>query len=190
MFPPAYLTRASTEHAAPLYAAACVQWTGAAMLARSVLKRTPGRLRSIGFNVFGTMAPERSNFVAPDRASRDGSGLVVNITHPPESTKVLEEARDQLIELLSRAGLSPASRLWKVEAPGVSVHLAGTCRMHDSPDFGMLDRWGRLHAVANVMVADSSAFTTGPEKNPVLTAMTLAARASDRLVHDLHRGAC
>jgi choline dehydrogenase-like flavoprotein len=52
----------------------------------------------------------------------------------------------------------------------------------------LLDRWSRLHAARNVVVADSSAFTTGPEKNPVLTSMTLAARASDRLAHQLLSG--
>ncbi len=68
------------------------------------------------------------------------------------------------------------------------MHFAGTCRMHASPQFGMLDKWSRLHAVPNVVVADSSAFTTGPEKNPVLTAMALAARASQRLVDDMRSG--
>jgi len=37
-------------------------------------------------------------------------------------------------------------------------------------------------------VADSSVFTTNPEKNPVLTSMTLAARASDRLAAELKSG--
>jgi choline dehydrogenase-like flavoprotein len=60
--------------------------------------------------------------------------------------------------------------------------------MHSSPQFGMLDRWSRLHEVPNVAVADSAAFTTGPEKNPVLTAMALAARASQRLADDLRAG--
>jgi choline dehydrogenase-like flavoprotein len=49
----------------------------------------------------------------------------------------------------------------------------------------MLDAWSRMHAVPNVAVVDSSAFTTGPEKNPVLTSMALAARAGDRLGKDL-----
>ena len=53
--------------------------------------------------------------------------------------------------------------------------------MHESPAFGALDRWNRLHDVANVIVCDSSCFTTGPEKNPALTAMAIAARASDHL---------
>jgi choline dehydrogenase-like flavoprotein len=42
--------------------------------------------------------------------------------------------------------------------------------------------------VANVAVVDSSAFTTGAEKNPTLTAMALALRAADRLADDLLAG--
>jgi len=45
-----------------------------------------------------------------------------------------------------------------------------------------------MHVASNVVVADSSAFTTGPEKNPVLTSMTLAARAADRLAAELKSG--
>ena len=75
-----------------------------------------------------------------------------------------------------------------MEAPGNSVHYGGTCRMHSNPRFGVVDAFSRVHDVKNVVVADSSVFTTGPEKNPVLTAMALAARASDRLHSDLNEG--
>jgi choline dehydrogenase-like flavoprotein len=60
--------------------------------------------------------------------------------------------------------------------------------MHASPRFGMLVAWNRIHSVPNVAVVDSSAFTTGPEKNPVLTAMALAARAGQRLAEELRAG--
>ena len=60
--------------------------------------------------------------------------------------------------------------------------------MHADPAFGMLDRWNRLHDVPNVAVVDSSCFTTGPEKNPTLTAMAIAARAADRLGGDVRDG--
>jgi choline dehydrogenase-like flavoprotein len=189
--PPAYLTRAPLERSLPLYAAACLQWGGVRLFASSLLSGHPGRLRSCGFNVFGTMAPSKANFVALDPAhpSVDGTpGLVLHINHPPESAQTLLAARDQLMELLRSARLQPQLRKWIIDAVGSSVHYAGTCRMHASPHFGMIDRWSRLHAVPNVAVADSSAFTTGPEKNPVLTAMALAARASQRLADDLRGG--
>jgi choline dehydrogenase-like flavoprotein len=189
--PAAYLGRLPLVTTTPLYAASCVQWSGTGVLARSILAGHPRRSSSIGFNVFGTMPPTERNFIAtdPSRVSGDGTpGLVLNIHHPPESTTALVAARDQLVRLLDEAGLTPRIRGWVVDCPGSAVHFAGTCRMHASPQYGMLDRWSRLHAVPNVVVADSSAFTTGPEKNPVLTAMALAARASQRLVEDLRVG--
>jgi choline dehydrogenase-like flavoprotein len=147
---------------------------------------------STGFNVFGTIAPSLANFVAldPARTGRDGTpGLALNIRYPLQAEGTLVAARDRLIELLGNAGLDPTVRGWVVDPVGSAVHYAGTCRMHASPKFGMLDAWSRLHAVKNVVVADSAAFTTGPEKNPVLTAMALAVRASDRLADDIRRGA-
>jgi choline dehydrogenase-like flavoprotein len=137
------------------------------------------------------MAPSTTNFVAldPVHPSPDGTpGLILHIHHPSESGHTLVAARDQLVDLLDSARLRPEIRKWVVDPVGGSVHYGGTCRMHDSPRFGMLNRWSRLHAVPNVVVADSAAFTTGPEKNPVLTAMALAARASQRLADDLRAG--
>lgn len=190
-YPAAYLTRRPLDRSTPLYAAACLQWSGVHRLARSVLKGQPKRLTSCGFSLFGTMAPSADNFVALDssHSSGDGTpGLILNITYPPESAQALEAARDQLVSLLERASLRPEVRLWLIDSVGSAIHYAGTCRMHASPKFGMLDRWSRLHAVPNVVVADSAAFTTGPEKNPVLTAMALAARASQRLADDMRSG--
>jgi choline dehydrogenase-like flavoprotein len=189
--PAVYLTRAPLARSTPLYAAACLQWGGTSLLGQSLMRATPGRLTWCGFNVFGTMAPVKSNSVGLDRErlSPDGvPGTVLHINHPPESQRNLEAARDQLLTLLQTAGLKPRVRRWYVDVAGSSVHYAGTCRMHSSPAFGMLDQWNRLHAVKNVAVVDSAAFTTGPEKNPVLTAMALSARASHRIADDLHAG--
>lgn len=189
--PPAYISRPSLDRTAPLYAAAGAQWTGTALLARSLLGGHPGRLDWIGFSVFGTMVPCRDNHVALDRARRAGdgtAGVALHVRHPPESRKLLDDTRDQIVEILDRAGCRARVRIWHVEPVGNANHYGGTCRMHASPRFGMLDAWSRIHGVSNVVVADSSAFTTGPEKNPVLTSMALAARASDRLARDLRAG--
>lgn len=190
--PASYLTRLQLSRSkTPLYAAACMQWCSASDLARSVLQRHPKRLRSIGFSVFGTMAATPDNYVAVDESHRgpDGAaGLELHIHHPPEALPPLEEARDDLVALLAAAGCDPKISVWKVEAAGNSNHYGGSCRMHSSPRFGMLNGWSRLHAVANVAVADSSVFTTTPEKNPVLTSMALAARAAHRLAEEIKSG--
>jgi choline dehydrogenase-like flavoprotein len=189
--PAAYITRLPLDRSVPLYAAGCLQWSGVHRLVRSVLAGHPRRQTSVGFSVFGTMAPAPHNRIALDRshASPDGTpGVVLDIRYPPESAQALEASRDQLVNLLEGAKLQPRVSLWLMDPVGTAIHYAGTCRMHASPQFGMLDRWSRMHAVPNVVVADSAAFTTGPEKNPALTAMALAARASQRLVDDLRAG--
>jgi len=190
--PAAYLTRLELSRSkVPLYAAACMQWCSTSDLAKSVLQRHPKRLRSIGFSVFGTMAATRDNFVAVDESYRgpDGAaGIELHIHHPAEALPPLEEARDEMVSLLAAAGCDPQVRVWKVEEAGNSNHYGGTCRMHASPELGMLNAFGRLHAVPNVAVADSSVFTTTPEKNPVLTSMALAARAANRLAADIKSG--
>jgi choline dehydrogenase-like flavoprotein len=137
------------------------------------------------------MAPAEHNRVSLDSGhGADGTpGVVLDIRYPPESATALVAARDRLINLLDAAGLQPRASLWLIDPVGTAIHYAGSCRMHASPQSGMLDRWNRMHAVPNVVVADSAAFTTGPEKNPVLTAMALAARAVDHLADDLRTGA-
>ena len=189
--PAAYVTRQALAHTTPLYAASCLQWSGVYTLARSIIQGHVGRLNSSGFSLFGTMAPSTENYVALDHATRsaDGTpGLVLNIRFPPESEVALAAARDRLVSLLDRARLRPRVRLWVLDQVGNAIHYAGCCRMHASPRYGMLDAWSRLHAVRNVVVADSAAFTTGSEKNPVLTAMALSARASQKLADDLRAG--
>ena len=86
-------------------------------------------------------------------------------------------ARERIREVLASAGIDanvpgPFHEL----SPGSSVHYAGSVRMHANPEFGVLDRWNRMYDVPNVAVVDPSCFPTGPEKNPTLTAMALAAR--------------
>jgi choline dehydrogenase-like flavoprotein len=188
--PPLYISRPALDRAEPLYAAAGAQWTGTRMIAQSVLHGHPFRMSEIGFSVFGTMAPSAEDRVQLDGTRRsDGTGgLSLTCKHPPASERTLEQTRDQILEILGGSGLEAKMKVWKVEIAGNANHYGGTVRMHRSPRFGMLDGWSRMHAARNVVVADSAAFTTGPEKNPVLTSMTLAARGADRLASDLRAG--
>ncbi|MFT3922242.1 MAG: GMC oxidoreductase [Myxococcales bacterium] len=190
IYPASYITRPALERAEPLYAAAFMQWCGTPALLRSALRGRPGRSSSLGFSVFGTMAPSRDDFVelAPGVGRGGRSRVRVHLRHPTLARETLERAREELLEVLARAGWAPKVELWKLEAPGNSVHYGGTCRMHASPALGVVDAYSRVHGVRNVVVADSAVFTTGPEKNPVLTAMALAARAADKLARELQHG--
>lgn len=188
--PASYFTRPTLERTDPLYAVACMQWNSASEIARTVLTGRPGQTDRLGFSLFGTMVPSPENYVAIERsvASSQRSRLVFSLRYPKRALTELERARDELLGALQRAGWGPKLRVFRVEVPGNSVHYGGTCRMHASPRYGVVDAFSRVHEVRNVVVADSSVFTTGPEKNPVLTAMALAARACDRLTQELQAG--
>lgn len=188
--PASYITRPPLERTEPLYAAAFMQWSGVVAHAQSVLAGHPGRTNKLGYSIFGTMIPTIDDGITLLPGARVGQRARIGfaLRYPRKAVELLESARDELIAVLDEAGWAPQVDVFKVEPPGNSVHYGGTCRMHASPKYGVVDQHCRVFGVRNVAVADSAVFTTGPEKNPVLTAMALAARASERLAHDLRAG--
>lgn len=183
--PACYVTRPSLERSDPLYAAAFMQWGGVFERGRNILKGHPGQSARLGFSVFGTMIPSPDDRIA----LRPGTDTVdYSLRYPERAIEVLERAKDELLGALRCAGWHPEVEVFRIEPPGTSVHYGGTCRMHDSPRHGVVDARSRVFGVPNVVVADSAVFTTGPEKNPVLTAMALSARAAELLATDLRAG--
>jgi choline dehydrogenase-like flavoprotein len=57
----------------------------------------------------------------------------------------------------------------------------GTARMGDDPGSSVVDRFGRLHELDNVHIADGSVFTSSGGFNPTLTIMALALRAARQI---------
>jgi choline dehydrogenase-like flavoprotein len=71
---------------------------------------------------------------------------------------------------------------------GFASHEVGTCRMGADPATSVLTPFNQAHEVANLFVVDGSAFVTFPEKNPTLTIMALAVRASRHIAERRRRG--
>jgi choline dehydrogenase-like flavoprotein len=188
---PAYLTRAPYQESPPLLAASCT--IGARMNKTDrILGLLPTPTKTFGVIIFGTMIPTEQHYVRLHPEQKDEFGLPrldIHICYGEEARGPTLAARERLLAILESAGYHGAIR-WSLPqlTPGQSVHYGGTVRMHSSPKHGMLDSSNRLHAVGNVVVADASCFTTGVEKNPVLTSMALALRAGTRLASDLKRG--
>jgi len=88
------------------------------------------------------------------------------------------------------AWMSDPSRRWVSDElisahPIGGFHHMGTTRMADDPHYGVTDKWGRVHGVANLFVAGSSLFPTGGWANPTLTILALALRTADRIADEL-----
>jgi choline dehydrogenase-like flavoprotein len=61
-------------------------------------------------------------------------------------------------------------------------HQAGTARMGNDPKTSVTNRFGQLHDIDNLFVADASLFVTGAGFNPVLTILAVGYWVSDYII--------
>lgn len=188
---PLYLTRSPHDESEPMSG---VSYTFSARTSRRdrYAVHLPGMSRRFAFSSFGMQQPEASNRVGLHETQLDDFGLpmaTIDARFDDSGNRHLERARSRLLELLDSAQLQPELLSATIDSrPGAAVHWSGSVRMHNSPRFGPCDAEGRLWTARNISVADASVFTTPVEKNPTLTAMALAARASLALARDLRAG--
>jgi choline dehydrogenase-like flavoprotein len=60
--------------------------------------------------------------------------------------------------------------------------------MGADPKRAALNAYNQMHEVKNVFVVDGSSFPNASEKNPTLTILALAWRATDYLAEEVKRG--
>jgi choline dehydrogenase-like flavoprotein len=92
----------------------------------------------------------------------------------PHSLEVARTMADKAAAWLAEAG---AVQVWKrVPGQGLSggQHQAGTCRMGNDPKTSVVNRYGQIHDVPNVFIADGSVHVTNGGYNPALTIMAVA----------------
>ncbi len=186
---PLNLTRSPYYSSAPLLATLSTIGNSRQSLLRRVLDLTPAPSHTFTAITFGTTIPTLDRCVYPSSTMKDEFGLPtleIQMAFSQQEIANIHQARERILAIFGDAGFQPSIQAaLDQHIPGSSVHYGGTVRMHISSKDGMLDAWHRLHAVPNVLVVDSSAFTTSVEKNPTLTAMALAARAAEHLVIQL-----
>ena len=179
-----YLSRQRYDAANPLYASSLTIGLASHRINTYLRRKT----RSFGVQVFGTMIPTPEIGVSLPKAAgaAEESRPLIDLKYDQGALDNMVHARQRLRDAFAAAGASVAvDGPFHALTPGSSVHFGGTVRMHRSPEFGAVDSCNRLYDAPNVIVCDSSCFTTGPEKNPTLTAMAIAARAGDHLANDL-----
>src|SRR3546814_4579688 len=68
-----------------------------------------------------------------------------------------------------------------ITAGGEIIHELGTARMGPDPRSSVVDSYGQTWEVGNLVLMDGAIFASGAHKNPTLTILALALRASERL---------
>ncbi len=103
----------------------------------------------------------------------------------PHDTKLIHLIADKSEELLRAAG---ATETWKGGGPASAMHQAGTCRMGNDPKTSVTNRYGQMHEIDNLFVADGSLHVTNSGFNPVLTIMALGYWVGEYIVREWRGG--
>ena len=147
----------------------------------------------IGFAGRGEMIPNDDCYCEIDPDSVDQWGIPTLRFHWKWSDHELNQARHMqrtfadVIEAMGGNVLSPVhdDGALAIAAPGEIIHEVGGVIMGDSPSTSVLNSFCQSWEVDNLFVTDGGCFVSNADKNPTLSIMALAWRASDYLVDQL-----
>jgi choline dehydrogenase-like flavoprotein len=141
---------------------------------------------------FGETLPKAENRITVKGSPLDGYGVpVARIAYDigENERRMSKDMYNTMLEILhaAKAEIVPFEP-GHLEPNGSAIHEHGTCRMGSDSKRSALNGFCQMHDVKNVFVVDGSAFTTASEKNPTLTILGLAWRATDYLAGEMKRG--
>ncbi len=165
---------------------------------KQLMRESPYRDHLVGFTMQGEDLPQSTNRIDLDPSIRDARGFpVARTTYQPHRHEIVASRyhRTKLEAILKETGAnwtgtvtSPMleGSFFGMSGPAAKIpaskHVMGTARMGDDPATSVCDRWGRMHDVPNVMIADSSLFPTSTGYGPTLTLVALAIRNTRALL--------
>ena len=127
--------------------------------------------------------PDPSNCIELDQDNLDSSGMPgikVRYALSENSKKMLSHGLGRAKEVLKFAGASSITAFGPVRHTG--WHVMGTTKMGLNPSTSVVNKFGQSHDVKNLMVIDSSVFTTSAAVNPAATIQALALKFTDNLI--------
>ena len=143
----------------------------------------------VGMNISGPVESRYGNFVYLDSDRTDDCGI------PRIQVKfAYSDADKALAALMAEANRNVASVMGLtlsakaggrdicVDPPGGANHDTGTCRMGDDPYTSATNRYGQIHGISGLYVADNSVIPDLGGANPTLTTVALAIRTADAVI--------
>jgi choline dehydrogenase-like flavoprotein len=138
----------------------------------------------------GEMLPSPNKFVELDPSVKDKWGMpVLKIHHPWESNDInmYKYVRRTYEEIFAAAKAVDVGLPDNPDTPGHSIHEMGTAHMGSDPKTSVLNKFNQSWDVKNLFVMDAAAFASGSHKNPTLTIMALAWRASEYMLDEMKK---
>lgn len=143
---------------------------------------------AIGINGYGLVEPRAENRITLNPYRIDEYGLPaiqVNFSYTEKDLDVVREMTSAMRKAFSAIGATLVSVDGQPEIflrpPGDDNHEAGSCRIGDDPATSAADRYGQIHGVSGLYVADNSVLPS-LGTNPTLTTVALAIRTADYIV--------
>lgn len=150
--------------------------------------------RRIAFLALGIVEPRYENQIRlnPYQLDEDGIPRVqVDYSYSARDLATIQLAARADLEAIRAAGLTPDLENGRpsvcLRPIGYGNHEAGTCRMGNDPDTSATDRYGQIHGIDGLYVADNSIIPFMGASNPTLTTVALAIRTADRIVRTMPR---
>lgn len=136
---------------------------------------------------FGKVEPRYENrlFLDPDR--RDYYGvpeIQVHFSFSENDKSVIARLADRIKRAAAVLGSSSQPEIC-MALPGSDYHVMGTCRMGDDPSTSSTNRYGQIHGMSGLYIADNSILPNTGAANPTLTTAALAIRTADYVVRQL-----
>jgi choline dehydrogenase-like flavoprotein len=144
-------------------------------------------LGNVGMNMQGSLIQSPKKFMDLDPAVKDRNGVPlprVHLHYEDNDVAMADDMVETCERIIRAAGGQIHSSPGKMDPSKLIIdynHWVGTVRMGTDRRTSPLDTWGRSYDVPNLFVGDASVFPAYPEKNPVLTNITLSWRMSEHL---------
>jgi len=147
----------------------------------------------LGFSGRGEMIPNEDCYCEIDPERVDQWGIPTLRFHWRWSDHELNQARHmqrtfaEIIEAMGGRVLSTVQEdgADAIAAPGEIIHEVGGAIMGDDPSRSVLNQFCQSWEVDNLFVTDGACFVSNADKNPTLSIMAVAWRASDYIVEQL-----
>jgi choline dehydrogenase-like flavoprotein len=149
----------------------------------------------VSFAGRGEMIPNEESFCELDPVVRDQWGIPVLRFHwkwSEHETRQAAHMQRTFSDLISAmGGKSSAPKpngADAIEPGGKIIHEVGGTIMGADPKTSVTNQWCQTWDVKNLFVNDGGPFVSNADKNPTLTIMALAWRASDYLLEEMRKG--
>ncbi len=150
----------------------------------------------IGFAGRGEMIPNDDTFCDLDPTVKDKWGIPVLRFHwkwSEHETRQAKHMQDTFAQIIDAVGgrliTKPDGDGAKaIEPGGKIIHEVGGTIMGADPKKSVTNQWCQTWEVKNLFITDGGPFCSNADKNPTLTIMALAWRATDWMLAELKKG--